>query len=132
MMLVLDDLHWAEKPSLLLLEFMARRVAKTNILVVGTYRDAELTGEHPLSDTLAQLYRSPEFQSTVLGGLESTDVGPFLQAASVNEASQELAQRQSIPSPPPQKRGPRTTHDAGAGRPALGRKTLTLAAGIHG
>ncbi len=91
LMLVLDDLHWADKPSLLLLlEFLARQMAESHILVIGTYRDAELTREHPLSETLAQLYRSPVFQNTVLGGLESTDVGTFLQAASGNQASPEL------------------------------------------
>ena len=89
LMLVLDDLHWADKPSLLL-EFLARQMAESHILVIGTYRDAELTREHPLSETLAQLYRSPVFQNTVLGGLESTDVGTFLQAASGNQASPEL------------------------------------------
>ncbi len=38
-----------------------------------------VTREHPLSETLAQLYRSPVFQSTVLRGLESADVGPLFR-----------------------------------------------------
>ena len=88
LMLVLDDLHWADKPSLLLLEFLAKQMAGSRILVLGTYRDAEATREHPLSDTL--LYRNQVFHSTVLGGLESRAVGQLLQADSGFVASQEL------------------------------------------
>ena len=50
-----------------------------------------MTRDHPLSQTLAQLHRSPVFHSTVLGGLDSEDAGLFLRAASGSEASQELA-----------------------------------------
>ena len=89
-MLVLDDLHWADKPSLLLLEFLVRQLAESRLLVLGTYRDAEVTREHPLSETLAQLYRSPVFHTTVLGGLESGAVGQFIQAAAGSEAPQDL------------------------------------------
>jgi len=89
MMLVLEDLHWADKPSLLLLEFLARQMADSRMLVLGTYRDAEVTRDHLLSETLAQLHRGPGFLSTVLGGLDSADVAPFLQAASGRIASQE-------------------------------------------
>jgi DNA-binding CsgD family transcriptional regulator/tetratricopeptide (TPR) repeat protein len=90
LMLVLDDLHWADKPSLLLLEFLAKQMADSRMLVLGTYRDSEATRDPPLSDTLAQLYRIPISHSTVLGGLESGAVGQFLQAARGTEASQEL------------------------------------------
>ena len=55
LMLVLDDLHWADEPSLLLLRFVARRLADTGLLIVGTYRDVELGRHHPLADTLADL-----------------------------------------------------------------------------
>ena len=41
-MIVLDDLHWADAPSLLLLEFLARRLTDSKLLVVGTYRDVEV------------------------------------------------------------------------------------------
>ena len=42
-MLVLDDLHWADEPSLLLLQFLAQQLADSHILVVGCYRDVELS-----------------------------------------------------------------------------------------
>ena len=40
-LLVLDDLHWADRPSLLLLEFIAQQLESSRIMVVGTYRDTE-------------------------------------------------------------------------------------------
>ena len=43
LMLILDDLHWADKPSLLLLEFLARQLGESRLLVVGAYREAEVT-----------------------------------------------------------------------------------------
>ena len=49
LVLVLDDLHWADHPSLLLLEFVARELANARVLVIGTYRDVELSRQHPLS-----------------------------------------------------------------------------------
>ena len=51
-MVVLDDLHWADKPSLLMLQFPAQEMGVSRLLVVGTYRDVELSrltllGPHP-------------------------------------------------------------------------------------
>ena len=48
-LLVLDDLHWADKPTLLLLQHLARELASLRVLIVGTYRDTELARTHPLS-----------------------------------------------------------------------------------
>jgi len=81
LMLVLDDLHWADKPSLLLLQFLAREMGGSRLLVVGTYRDMELSRQHPLSDTLAQLSREPVFRREVLGGLSRADTGDFVEVA---------------------------------------------------
>ena len=81
LMLVLDDLHWADKPSLLLLQFLAREMGGSRLLVVGTYRDVELSRQHPLSDTLAQLSREPVFRRELLGGLSREDTGDFVEVA---------------------------------------------------
>jgi DNA-binding CsgD family transcriptional regulator/RecA/RadA recombinase len=56
-LLVLDDLHWADRPTLLLLEHLARRLAEARLLVIGTYRTVELDRTHPLSTVLAELSR---------------------------------------------------------------------------
>ena len=90
LVLVLDDLHWADTPSLLLLEFLARQMADSRILVIGAYRDIEVSSQHPLSESLARLSRSPAFQRLALAGLTSEDVGPYVRAAGGENASLEL------------------------------------------
>jgi len=51
--LVLDDLHWADKPSLLLLQYLARNLRNERVLIIGTYRDVDLDRQHPLADAVA-------------------------------------------------------------------------------
>ncbi len=90
LVLVLDDLHWADKPSLLLLEFLALQISDSSLMVVGTYRDAEVSREHPLFETLAQLSRNQSFHRQNLGGLAPADVGEFILAVNGSNASQNL------------------------------------------
>ncbi len=81
LVLVLDDLHWADKPSLLLLEFLVRQMSDSRILVIGCYRDTELTRHHPLPETLAQLSREPAFKRESLRGLSHEDSDLFIEAS---------------------------------------------------
>jgi predicted ATPase len=74
---VLDDLHWADKPSLLLLEFLTHELRRSRLLVIGTYRDVELSRQHPLSETLAELTREQPLQRLVLHGLNQEEVERF-------------------------------------------------------
>ena len=53
--IVLDDLHWADEPSLLLLRFAARELASSGLLILGTYRDVELGRHHPLARMLGEM-----------------------------------------------------------------------------
>lgn len=78
-LLVLDNLHGADKPSLLLLEFLAQNLAQSRLMVLGTYRDIELNRQHPLFDTLGQLAREPRFRRISLQGLDSTDVRSYME-----------------------------------------------------
>ena len=39
--MILDDLHWADKPSLRLLEFVATQLSASAVLILGSYRDTE-------------------------------------------------------------------------------------------
>ena len=80
LVVVLDDLHWADDGSLRLLEFVARELADARLLLVGTYRDVELSRRHPLSQTLAELTRERLFERIVLRGLSSEDVAQFIEA----------------------------------------------------
>ena len=82
LVLVLDDLHWADHPSLLLLEFVARELSNARLLIIGTYRDVELSRQHPLSRSLGELTRERLFQRVLLRGLDQEDVGRFIELAS--------------------------------------------------
>ncbi len=53
--IVLDDLHWADEPSLLLLRFAARELGSSGLLILGTYRDVELGRHHPLARVLGEI-----------------------------------------------------------------------------
>src|SRR5437764_5115323 len=68
LVLFLDDLHWADTPSLLFLQFLARELAGSRILVLGTYRDVELSRRHPLSQVLADLARESLIERISLRG----------------------------------------------------------------
>ncbi|MEA2474857.1 MAG: eukaryotic-like serine/threonine-protein kinase [Thermoleophilaceae bacterium] len=79
LVIVLDDLHWADTPSLLLLEFMARELGGARLLIVGTYRDVELGRKHPLSRVLADLARESLVERVLLRGLTQPDVARFIE-----------------------------------------------------
>ncbi|MGH8683550.1 MAG: helix-turn-helix transcriptional regulator [Burkholderiales bacterium] len=81
-LLILDNLHWADTPSLRLLEFLAPEVGGNRLLVLGTYRDIELSRHHPLSNTLGELARDPRFQRVRLTGLSLGETSRFMAAAS--------------------------------------------------
>jgi DNA-binding SARP family transcriptional activator len=80
--LVLDDLQWADKPSLLLLRHIVQNAQSSALLVVGTYRDSDLTMDHPLADVLASLRREPASERLMLRGLDDSEVVALVQGAS--------------------------------------------------
>ena len=78
MLLLLDDLHWADQPSLLLLQFMAQALQSSPILIVGAYRDVEIGRDHALAKTVAELSRLRACLSIYLDGLPPHDVAHFI------------------------------------------------------
>ena len=91
-MIVLDNLHWADKPSLLLPEFLGQELGDASLLVVGTYRDVDLSRRHPLAETLGELTRQEHFHRAALRGLSRDDVGRFIQATSGIEPEEHLVE----------------------------------------
>ena len=79
--LVLDDLQWADKGSLLLLRHLAAAEQAMRVLILGTYRDSELSQIHPLTDTLAALHRQRGVSRIELAGLDDSGVVALLEAA---------------------------------------------------
>ena len=92
LVLVLDDLHWADQPSLALLQFVARVLGGARLLIIGTYRDMELSRQHPLAEALGELTRERLFQRVLLRGLTQDDVGRFIEMTSGNTPPRGLAE----------------------------------------
>ena len=90
LMLVLDDLHWADRSSLSLLEFLARELGESRLLMVGCYRDTGLSRQHPLAETLAQLSREPIFRRQTLRGLAEDEFEQFIEATTGFELARQL------------------------------------------
>jgi tetratricopeptide (TPR) repeat protein len=78
LVLVLDDLHWADEPSILLLRFLAHDLSKRRLAIIGTYRDTELHETHPLGRGLADLVRAGPHLS--LAGLTEAEVGELVES----------------------------------------------------
>jgi class 3 adenylate cyclase/tetratricopeptide (TPR) repeat protein len=80
-LLVIDDLQWAAKPTLLLLRHVLRSAEPLRLLVVITYRDSELGRDHPLTEFLADLRRLDGVERFSLTGLDRAGVSAFLEEA---------------------------------------------------
>ncbi len=87
--LVLDDLHWAAKPTLLLLRHLLRFGEHTRVQIVGTYRSTDLDRAHPLAAMLADLHRDGSATRLQLSGLDEVDVSAYLAEAGYDD--EELA-----------------------------------------
>jgi DNA-binding SARP family transcriptional activator/tetratricopeptide (TPR) repeat protein len=70
LLVVIDDLHWADVPSLSLLALLAAELTDARLLVVGTYRDGEVVAGQPLAETLGALAREPALERIALGALD--------------------------------------------------------------
>ena len=92
--LVLDDLHWADKPTLLLLQHVLRAATAAGescrMLVLGTYRDTDIDRSHPLAGVLADLRRLPNVERRPVSGLSETEVELFIAAAAGHELDEEI------------------------------------------
>ena len=76
LMLVVDDLHWAEESTIRLLQFVARDPRPRRLAIVGTYRDTDLDSAHALSVALPDLVR--DGLHLTLGGLGPRDVATLV------------------------------------------------------
>jgi tetratricopeptide (TPR) repeat protein len=90
LVLILDDLHAADTPSLLLLQFLAAELIDARILVFGAYRDVDPTLHDPLSSAIAELARLPVTQMLALSGLERPEVATFIGASAGLEPHAEV------------------------------------------
>jgi class 3 adenylate cyclase/tetratricopeptide (TPR) repeat protein len=80
LLMVLDDLHWATQPTLLLLRHVVQATSPARLLVVGIYRHTELDLTHSLANLLADLRRAPGLERLVVEGLVEAEVMTMLEA----------------------------------------------------
>ena len=83
--LLLDDLHWVDRPSLLLLQHIARHATSERLLLLATYRDVELERTHPLAEALAGFRRMDRFTRVPLRGLVQNEVYELLNSIESDE-----------------------------------------------
>lgn len=139
LVLLLDDLHWADEATLDALRFVGRRIDSTRALLVGTFRDDEVGRQHPLRVVVGDLATSPAVRRLPLAPLSERAVAEL--AAGTDLDVRELHERtggnpfyvtEVIAGAPA--RIPATVRDAVLARAArlsaAGRRTLEAAAVI--
>jgi predicted ATPase len=89
LLLILDDLQWADGPTLSLLRHVVTAGSPMRVMVVGTYRDSDLSRDHPLSALLAALRREKGVERVKLTGLDSEDVLALMEAAAGHELDED-------------------------------------------
>jgi tetratricopeptide (TPR) repeat protein len=80
LVLILEDLHWADAASLGLLRFLADEMQGARLLVIATFRDIELTASLPLCEILGALAYHPLVQRVEVGGLSEEEIGELIEA----------------------------------------------------
>ena len=90
LLLVLEDLHDADRGTLDLLTHLARNLAGFRLMVLGTYRDVEVDRTHPLSGTLVNLSRISSFSRVLIQGLAVDEVQRMVEAAAGQEVQSGL------------------------------------------
>ncbi|MGZ4201319.1 MAG: helix-turn-helix transcriptional regulator [Thermoleophilaceae bacterium] len=92
LVVVIEDGHWADTPTLLLLRHLARGARDARALLVATFRDTEAEVPAALSSALVELRRSEGMVRLRLGGLSAEEVAEFVQRAVGGDPGPDLAQ----------------------------------------
>ncbi|MGH9174176.1 MAG: ATP-binding protein, partial [Vicinamibacterales bacterium] len=80
LLLVLEDLHWCDPASLDLLRFLTRHLRQHPILIVATYREDDLTRQHPLYEALPHFVREGYAERMSLHRLDSVSTRALIRA----------------------------------------------------
>ena len=90
--LVLDDLHAADEPSLLLLRFLAREIGSSHLLLLGALRDVDPLPGEPLTALLAEVTRDAAVHRLALAGLSERAVARYVELTASEIATPEVVQ----------------------------------------
>jgi DNA-binding CsgD family transcriptional regulator/tetratricopeptide (TPR) repeat protein len=94
-LLVVEDVHWADLPTLLLVRHLVRAGAGARLLLVLTFRDTESDVPPSLAEMLVDVTRAEGVRRLRIGGLGSEDVAEFVRLASGHEAGRDVAEAMS-------------------------------------
>jgi len=89
--LVVEDLHWADRSTLDLISYLARELESARVLLIGTYRADEMRRSHPLRPVLAELNRLPNVSRLDVEPLGDREVAQLLSAISGSDLPDRLA-----------------------------------------
>jgi class 3 adenylate cyclase len=92
LLLIVDDLHWAERGTIAMLNHVAHFVNNNRILMIGAYRDAEVSRAHPLSGVLAGLSRLRNSETIALKGLHNDELASMLEMVGDQDAPRRLVE----------------------------------------
>ena len=80
LLVILDDLHWADPPTVALLMHLARGADALPMLLLGTYRHGEVGEDHPLTGAITDLRRDGLVDAVQITGLDESGVGELVTA----------------------------------------------------
>lgn len=93
MVLLFDDVHWSDQPTLLLLRHLARAPAPKRLLVIASYRDLEVEPASPLADLMLDVRRELPLTQIEVKGLDRDETESLVRAHQGSSAKPELATR---------------------------------------
>jgi DNA-binding CsgD family transcriptional regulator/tetratricopeptide (TPR) repeat protein len=91
--LVVEDLHWADRSTLDLVTWLARTLPESRILLVATYRSDEMRRSHPLRPVLAELSRLSHVERVDLPPLDAQEIVELLTAINGGPVSPDVARQ---------------------------------------
>jgi DNA-binding CsgD family transcriptional regulator/tetratricopeptide (TPR) repeat protein len=79
LLLLLEDLHWADSASVSALLYLSRHLSDARLLILGTYRDVDVGLEHPLDELLREVAHEDLLEEVALRGLSVAQTGELIQ-----------------------------------------------------
>jgi len=93
MLLLLEDVHWADEATLDILRFLGRRLAGMQLMIVATFRSEEADGDHPLTIVMGELAALPGVVRMELPSLTLNGVRRLVNDASSGLDAEEVYRR---------------------------------------
>ncbi len=93
LLLFLDDLHWADPSTVLLMRFLTREIADANLLVLGSYRDLIATRPAPANDSFESLRTRPTCRQIALRGLSLQETQQLIENVAGTRIPKALTKR---------------------------------------